>query len=65
MDKRPIQGRVVILLVAPWWVPCDGLASHPGRVVLLLIASCWVPCDGLGYHPEGVQSLHAGYPVMD
>ena len=53
MDKHPIQGRVVILLVASCWVPCDGLASHPGEVVILLVASCWVPCDGLASHPGG------------
>ena len=53
MDQDPIQGGVVVLLVASWWVPCDGLASHPGELVMLLIAPCWVPCDGLASHPGG------------
>ena len=51
MDQHPIQGGVVILLVASFWVPCDGPAPHPGGVVILLVASFWVPCDGLVSHP--------------
>ena len=57
MDYHPIQGEVVIPLVASCWVPCDGLASHPGGVVILLVASYWVLCDGLSSHPGGVVIL--------
>ena len=67
---HPIQGIVVMLLVASSWISCDGLALHPRRgntpshVMLGILSYTSIYPRESGNTPTD-QLLHAGYPVMD